>query len=77
PFGNNTFGIEAAAQLYFGRPARNLSVSQAAALAAIPRGPTAYNPYRSPQKLRERQQWVLRGMGRTDDGPIDLVPLES
>lgn len=79
PFGNNTYGIEAAAQLYFGRSAKHLSVAQAAALAAIPRGPTAYNPYRRPQALAARQRWVLSRMGRSDaaDDPLDLVSLDS
>ncbi|MBL8954456.1 MAG: penicillin-binding protein 1C [Myxococcaceae bacterium] len=79
PFGNNTFGIEAASQLYFGRPARHLSVAQAAALAAIPRGPTAYNPYRRADALRVRQRWVLSRMGRSDvfDEPLDLVAFDS
>jgi penicillin-binding protein 1C len=76
PFGNNTYGIEAASQLYFGRSARHLSIAQAAALAAIPRGPTAYNPYRRPEHLAERQRWVLAAMGEKES-PLDLVPAES
>ncbi len=62
PFGNGTFGLEAAAQLYFGRHARHLSLAQAAALAAVPRGPSAYNPYRRPERLRARTAWVLGRM---------------
>ncbi len=79
PFGNNTFGVEAAAQLYFGRSAKHLSVAQAAALAAIPRGPTAYNPYRHPETLASRQRWVLGRMGRADAAKdaLDLVPFDS
>lgn len=65
PFGNNTFGIEAASELYFGRRTRHLSVAQAAALAALPRGPTAYDPYRRPERLRQRQRWVLSRMVAT------------
>ncbi|MBK7861551.1 MAG: transglycosylase domain-containing protein [Archangiaceae bacterium] len=79
PFGNNTWGLEAAAQLYFGRPAKNLSVAQAAALAAIPRGPTAYNPYQRPAHLAERQRWILGRMGHPEASgdALDLVPFES
>ncbi len=58
-FGNNAFGLEAAAQLYFSRRAEHLSLGQAAALAALPRGPSAYNPYRHPRRLEDRRQWVL------------------
>ncbi|MBX7116369.1 MAG: penicillin-binding protein 1C [Myxococcaceae bacterium] len=62
PFGNNTFGLEAASQLYFGRRAQHLSLGQAAVMASIPRGPSAYNPYRAPAKLEARRQWVLSRM---------------
>jgi penicillin-binding protein 1C len=59
PFGNNAFGVEAAAQLYFGKRAQHLSLGQAAMLAAIPRGPSAYDPYRRPERLAQRRAWVL------------------
>jgi penicillin-binding protein 1C len=59
-FGNNTFGLESASQLYFGKHASTLSLGQAALLASLPRGPTAYNPYRRKDQLESRRQWVLR-----------------
>src|SRR5260370_22402378 len=65
-FGNNAFGIEAASRLYFGRHAKYLSLGQAALLAAIPRGPTAYNPYRNPLRLTERKTWILHRMSKLD-----------
>ncbi|MHB8876344.1 MAG: penicillin-binding protein 1C [Myxococcaceae bacterium] len=74
-FGNNAFGIEAAAQLYFGRRANCLSVAQAAVLAAIPRGPSAYNPYRQPERLRVRKEWILGRMGKL--GLLDASLAES
>lgn len=58
-FGNNTFGVGAAAEVYFGRAARHLSLAQAATLAAIPRGPSTYNPRRQSDRLEARKQWVL------------------
>jgi penicillin-binding protein 1C len=84
PFGNNTFGLEAAAQLYFGKRAASLSLGQAAMLAAIPRGPGLYNPYRRPEQLEARRRWVLRRLEQTglatqaevDDArstPLDLT----
>jgi penicillin-binding protein 1C len=83
PFGNGTYGVEAAAQLYFGQAARNLSVGQAAVLASIPRGPTAYDPWRRPERLERRRRWVLSRMvetgalsaaeaDRETQAPIDL-----
>lgn len=64
-FGNSTFGLEAAAQLYFGKRAALLSLSQAAMLAAIPRGPGLYDPYRHPQRLEARRAWVLSRLEAT------------
>ncbi len=65
PFGNNAYGVEAAAQLYFGVRAQHLSLAQAAMLAAIPRGPTAYNPWRAPTRLEARRAWVLSRLETT------------
>ncbi len=59
PFGNNAFGLEAASELYFGKRAQHLSLAQASMLAAIPRGPTAYNPYKKPERLEARRRWVM------------------
>src|SRR5439155_19821314 len=57
---------EAAAQLYFGRHARYLSLGQAAVLAAVPRGPSAYNPYKNGDRLRERKEWILGRMAKLE-----------
>lgn len=65
PFGNNTFGVEAAAGLYFGRRAAALSHAQAAVLASLPRGPTAYSPWRHRERLERRYRWVLGRMVQT------------
>jgi penicillin-binding protein 1C len=65
PFGNNTFGLEAASQLYFGKPAQHLSLGQAAMLAAIPRGPGLYNPWRHPETLEARRRYVLQRLEKT------------
>jgi penicillin-binding protein 1C len=65
PFGNNTFGVEAASELYFGRRAANLSHAQAAVLASLPRGPTAYSPFRHRERLERRKAWVLGRMAKT------------
>lgn len=44
-YGNNAFGIEKAAQIYFGKTAKELDVAESAILASIPKGPSYYNPY--------------------------------
>jgi len=63
-FGNGARGIDAAARHYFGIGASNLSVGQAALLAALPKGPTVYDPRRHPDRARERRNLVLTLMER-------------
>jgi len=58
-FGNGARGIEAAARHYFGVHARELSLPQAALLAALPKGPGHYDPRRNPREARERRDLVL------------------
>lgn len=61
-FGNRAHGIEAAAQLYFGKSARDLTPAQAAYLVGLPRAPGRYNPFRHPDRAERRQHRVLRAM---------------
>ncbi len=61
-FGNRAHGIEAAAQLYFGKPARDLTLAQAATLVGLPRAPSRYDPFRHPERAERRQHRVLRAM---------------
>ena len=61
-FGTRAFGIEAAAQTYFGKSATQLSVSEAALLASLPKAPSQYSPFKNPQKARERRESVLGSM---------------
>ena len=58
-FGNGTYGFDAAARLYFGKPASALSDGEAIALAVIPRAPTAYDPLKHPGALTRRRDYVL------------------
>lgn len=60
PFGENTYGIEAAAQNYFNKPASELSIAQAATLTALIPAPSYYSPYGSHKNLLlERKDYVL------------------
>ena len=61
-FGNRTHGIEAAAQRYFGKSARDLTPPEAAYLVGLPRAPSRYNPFRYPERANARQRRVLRAM---------------
>ncbi|MFZ2197636.1 MAG: PBP1A family penicillin-binding protein [Thermodesulfovibrionales bacterium] len=58
-FGTRAFGIEAAAQTYFGKRSDQLSISEAALLAALPKAPSLYSPFKNPQKAKERRTTVL------------------
>ena len=65
PLGGNLVGVETAARSYFGKPAAELTVAEAALLAALPKAPTALRPYGSQHhRLLARQQWVLMRMAR-------------
>lgn len=58
-FGHGWYGIEAAARHYFGKPAAELTLTEAATLAALPKGPALYDPIRHPARSRERRNVVL------------------
>ncbi|MBU0580791.1 MAG: PBP1A family penicillin-binding protein, partial [Candidatus Margulisbacteria bacterium] len=61
-WGHNSYGIESAAQLYFGKHAVDLTLPEAAMLAGILRAPEYYSPYRNPNGARLRKDIVLNRM---------------
>jgi penicillin-binding protein 1C len=61
-YGNQTFGIEAASRLYLDKPSSQLSLAEAAFLAAIPRSPSLLNPYRAFHSVKKRQLDILARM---------------
>ncbi len=72
-FGPNVRGIEAASRLYFDKPANKLSLSEAAALASMPRGPTLYDPRRGTERLERRRNRVLDRMLDSGFASADAV----
>jgi penicillin-binding protein 1A len=64
-FGSGAYGVEAAARVYFGKPARDLNIAECALLAALPRSPKYYSPFRSPVNARSRRAHVLNRMVST------------
>ncbi|MDD3614423.1 MAG: PBP1A family penicillin-binding protein [Candidatus Pacebacteria bacterium] len=63
PYGSNAYGIEAAAQTFFNKSARDLTLGESAILAALPQAPSYYSPYGNNQKeLFDRQKLVLKRM---------------
>ncbi len=63
-FGYERYGIEAAAQFYFGKSARNLSLSEAAMLAGSLQAPSRLNPKGKPELVKARQGLVLGAMAK-------------
>ncbi|MDF2874561.1 MAG: pbpF [Sporomusa sp.] len=61
-FGEGAYGVEAAAQMYFGKHAKELSLSESALLAGLPRGPNIYSPYIDMKAALDRRSVVLAGM---------------
>lgn len=58
-YGNLAYGIESAAQTYFGKPAKDLNLAEAALLAGIPQAPADYNPFTNFDLTKRRQELVL------------------
>lgn len=63
PYGSQAYGVEAAAQAFFGTSAKNITLVQAATLAALPQAPSYYSPYGSHiEDLKARQHYILSRM---------------
>jgi len=60
--GQRAFGFSSAAQIYFGKDLKDISVAEAAMLAGLPKAPSAYNPVVNPKRARQRQQYILQRM---------------
>ena len=60
--GQRAYGFAAAAQIYFGKPLKDISIAEAAMLAGLPKAPSVYNPIVNPKRAKIRQQYVLRRM---------------
>ena len=58
-YGNRAYGIEAAAQTYFNKPAADLDLAEASLLAGLPQAPALWDPYTAPEKALGRQREVL------------------
>ncbi len=67
--GNRAYGIEAAAQVYYGKSIRDVTLSQMAMIAGLPKAPSRFNPLVNPTRALERRDWILGRMfslGRID-----------
>ncbi|HVI09686.1 MAG TPA: PBP1A family penicillin-binding protein [Candidatus Binatia bacterium] len=66
--GHGVYGFEAASEFYFSKPARNLTLPEAALLAGLPKGPGIYSPINHPEKALRRRNLVINAM--MEDGKI-------
>lgn len=62
PFGNNQFGIQAAAKYYFGKNVGSLTLVESATLAGLPQAPSRLNPFRNPDACKNKRNIVLYRM---------------
>ena len=73
--GNRAYGIEAAAQVYYGKSINQLSLAQLAMIAGLPKAPSRFNPLINPQRSKERRDWILGRMLKL--GKIDQARYEA
>lgn len=77
--GNRAYGIEAAAQVYYGKSIRDLSVAQMAMIAGLPKAPSRFNPLANPTRAKERRDWILGRMfklGKIDESTYQVALAE-
>ena len=77
--GQRAFGFSSAAQIYFGKSLKDISVAEAAMLAGLPKAPSAYNPVVNPKRARTRQQYILFRMhqlGYITDAQFEAAKVE-
>ncbi|MFH1991328.1 MAG: PBP1A family penicillin-binding protein [Pseudomonadota bacterium] len=60
--GHGAYGVEAASENYFGKPAQELNLAECALLAGLPQAPSRYSPFRHPERAKQRQIYVLNRM---------------
>ncbi|MCU0969187.1 MAG: penicillin-binding protein 1A [Rubrivivax sp.] len=60
--GQRSHGFAAAAETYFGKPLKDVTVAEAAMLAGLPKAPSAYNPFANPKRAVVRQRYIIERM---------------
>jgi penicillin-binding protein 1A len=73
--GHGEYGFEAAAEFYFGKPANQLTLPEAALLAGLPKGPGIYSPINHPERAVKRRNLVINAM--LEDGKITAAQAED
>lgn len=73
--GKRAYGIQAAAQIYYGKNIDELDLAQLAMIAGLPKAPSAYNPIANPSRALERRDWILQRMHKL--GFIELIDYQT
>jgi penicillin-binding protein 1A len=73
--GHGAYGVEAAAENYFGKSVTELNLAECAILAGLPQAPSKYSPFRHPERAKQRQIYVLNRM--VTEGYITLSQAEE
>jgi penicillin-binding protein 1A len=60
--GNRAYGFAAAAETYYGKPLKDITIAEAAMLAGLPKAPSAFNPLTNPTRAHARQQYIIDRM---------------
>lgn len=77
--GNRAYGVEAAAQVYYGKSLKDLSPAQWATIAALPKAPSSLNPIANPERSQARRNWILgrmRGLNYISQEQLEAALLE-
>lgn len=77
--GHRSYGVAAAAEVYYGKPLAELTLAQFAMIAGLPKAPSAYNPITNPKRAMIRRDWILKRMlqlGTIDSARFDQAVKE-
>ena len=69
--GHGAYGVEAAAENYFGKTVKDLNMAECAILAGLPQAPSKYSPFKYPERAKQRQIYTLNRM--VDEGFISNI----
>ena len=73
--GNRAYGFASAAETYFGKSLKDITIAEAAMLAGLPKAPSAYNPFANPKRARARQLYIIERM--EDNGFITAAQAKA
>ncbi len=73
--GERSYGIASASMTYFDKSIKDINIQEAALLAALPKAPSKYNPYRNFSTVKDRKNWVLKRM--YENGFINKTQLDK